>query len=273
MKKNKTNIIGTIVTIVILILVVILSNLGNTETKGIQNVASRIFTPLQSGFVSLKNKMSGKSQLNSDIDELKSLNQNLTTENSELKEQLREYEILKSDNEKLKEYLNLTEKYSSYTSVPAYVVEKSISNYDKIFVINVGSNDGVEIDMPVISDEGLVGHIISVTETTSKVQTIIDTASTVSCSLSTSDETILLKGQLGENNTLKATYIPTDATILQGDSLYTSGLGGVYPKGILVGTVEEVVNTKNESDRYAKIKTSENFNKLETVLVLISINK
>ena len=122
--------------------------------------------------------------------------------------------------------------------------------------------------MTVIADEGLVGYIVSVTDTTAKVQTIIDTASSVSATMSSTDESIVCKGTLDSTKELKAMYIPTDYNIIQGDSIETSGLGGMYPKGIHIGTVKQVEATKNVTDRYAVIETAVDFDKLSTVLVI-----
>ena len=135
-------------------------------------------------------------------------------------------------------------------------------------IINLGTKDGIEVNMPVISDQGLVGHIIATTENTAKVQTIIDTASTISCTITTTRDNLIARGTLTENGMLKATYIPTEATILTGDKVETSGLGGIYPKGIHIGTITQIVNTKNITDRYAMIETAVDFTKLETVLVI-----
>mgnify|MGYP004618464863 FL=1 len=195
-------------------------------------------------------------------------NEKLKQKNSELEQSLRELEIIKSENNTLKEYVNLKEKYNEFQTVPAYVINKDISNYNDTIIINVGSKDGVEVNMPVISEKGLVGHIISVTESTAKVETIIDTASTISCVITTSRDMLIARGTLSSSSTLKATYIPTNATILEGDKIETSGLGGIYPKGIHIGTIKQVVNTKNITDRYAIIETAVNFEKLETVLVI-----
>ena len=63
-------------------------------------------------------------------------------------------------------------------------------------------------------------------------------------------------------------YIPTDANIIQGDSIETSGLGGIYPKGIHIGAVKKVINTQNMTDRYAIVETAIDFDKLDTVLVI-----
>ncbi|MEF2640951.1 MAG: rod shape-determining protein MreC [Clostridia bacterium] len=110
--------------------------------------------------------------------------------------------------------------------------------------------------------------MISVTDNTAKVQTIIDTASSVSSTITTTRDSISVKGTLDSNNILKGTYIPTDATILEGDTIETSGIGGIYPKGIHIGKIKEIISTKNITDRYANIETAVDFSKLETVLII-----
>ena len=127
--------------------------------------------------------------------------------------------------------------------------------------------EGIEVNMTVIADAGLVGHVISVTDDTAKVETIIDSASSVSSNVSTTRESIVCRGTI-DSNDLKAVNIPTDANLVIGDNIETSGMGGIYPKGILVGTIKEVINTKNITDRYAIIKSAVDFETLETVLVI-----
>lgn len=268
MKNNKTSVIGIIITVIILILVVVLSNIRTEKISFIGNSISKIFMPLQNAYVFVKDKATNNDRELSDIETLKEENKKLREENEKLQEGKRELEVLKSENNTLKDYLNLKNKYSNYSTTPADVIERSYSNYDKIIVINSGSNNGIEVNMPVISEMGLVGHVISVTDNTAKVQTILDTASTVSANISTAKESILIKGTIGNNNQLKATSIPSNATILQGDEVVTSGLGGIYPRGILIGTINEIVNTKNQTDRYANVKTATDFDTLQTVLVI-----
>ena len=266
-KNKKAEIAGIVITIIILILIVIFSN-SDTEISFLENAASKLVMPVQNGLTYLKNKISGNSTFFTDINNLKQENEELKQKNSELEQSLRELENIKTENETLKEYLDLTEKYGEYKTVPAYIINKDISNYSKTIVINVGSNDGIEENMTVIADQGLVGHVISVTSTTAKVRTIVDTSSSVSCLLSTTDESIVCKGTLEEESALKAMYVPDDDGIIQGDSVETSGLGGIYPKGIHVGSIKRVVNTKNATDRYAIVETAVNFDKLDTVLVI-----
>lgn len=266
-KNKKAEIAGIVITIVILILIVIFSNTDG-EISFLDNAASKLVMPVQNGLTYLKNKISGNSTFFTDINNLKQENEELSKRNSELEQSLRELESIKSENETLKEYLGLTEKYGEYNTVPAYIINKDISNYSKTVVINVGSDDGIKENMTVIADQGLVGHVISVTSDTAKVRTIVDTSSSVSCLLSTTDESIVCKGTLEEDSALRAMYIPDDDGIIQGDSVETSGLGGIYPKGIHVGSIKRVVNTQNATDRYAIVETAVDFEKLDTVLVI-----
>ena len=224
--------------------------------------------PIQNGLTYLKNWASGNNNFFTNINNLEEENKQLKQKNIELEQSLRELEIVKSENATLKEYVNLKDKYTDYETIPAYIIQKDISNYSNTMIINVGSKDGINVNMPVISDQGLVGHIISVTDSTAKVQTIIDTASTTSCVISSSRDMMIVRGTLNDYKTLKATFIPTEATVLEGDKIETSGLGGIYPKGIHIGTIKQVINTKNITDRYALIQTAVDFSKLETVLVI-----
>lgn len=269
MYKNKRNgIIGIIITIIILVLLVLLTNTDSSNLSYIENIADKLVNPIQNGLTFLKNKVHSNNSFFDNINDLQNENNELKAKNSELEEKLREFESIKAENNTLKEYMKLTEKYNDYKTVGADVISRDISNYSKTIVINVGKNNGVESNMTVIAAEGLVGHVISATDTTAKVQTIVDSSSSTSSMISSSRESIVCKGLLENKNELKAVYIPTDAQIASEDTIETSGLGGIYPKGIYIGRVSRVINGSNINDRYALVSTAVNFKKLETVLVI-----
>ncbi len=267
-KTKKRGIVGVVITIIIIVLLVIFTNSNVNQLTYLQDICNVFVMPIQNGFTYLKNKISGNDAFFADMDTLKAENEELKQKNSELEQSLRELEIIKAENETLKEYVNLKDKYADYNAIPADVINRDISNYSSTIVINVGSEDGIKTDMTVIADSGLVGHIISVTNHTAKVQTIVDTASAVTAKMSTTDDSIVVQGTLESKSTLRATFIPTDAVVLEGDSIETSGIGGIYPKGIHIGTIREVINTSNITDRYALVDTAVDFNKLNTVLVI-----
>lgn len=247
---------------------VIISNLSDEEISSIENVFSKLVMPIQNGLTYIKNSMSGSESYKTDLASLQEENKELKNKNKELEEALRKMELVKAENTSLKEYMKMTEKYTSFNTIPADIINRDTSNLSRTLVINVGLKDGVEKNMTVIAQEGLVGHIISVTDNTAKVETIIDPASTVSATISTSRDGILLRGTLEDRKILKATFIPAEATLVQGDNVETSGMGGIYEKGIHIGTIAEIINTKNITSRYANIKTAVDFDKIETVLVI-----
>lgn len=264
-RNKKSGVIGIVITIIILILLVVVTNNNSIYIGGIAN---SIVMPIQNGLTYLKNKVIGNNEFFVDINNLKTENEELKETNKELEQQLRELEIVRAENEMLKEYANLTEKYAEYSTIPAYVINRNISNFSECMVINVGTKDGVEANMAVISAKGLVGYVVSVTDSTAKVQPIIDTSTNVSATVTTTRDSIVCKGILDSDKTIKATYIPLDATLAVGDVVETSGMGGVYPRGITIGTIKEIINTKNIADRYAIIETAVDFSKIETVLVI-----
>ena len=269
MGRNKQNgLLGEIITLIVLILLIFLSNVETGKISYLESLGSKIINPVQKIFVDAKNKITGNTSYFSTMETLKEENEQLKEENKKLEESLRELEILKAEKSTLEEYSNLTQKYSNYETIPAYVINRDVSNYSGTIILNVGTKDGIEKNMTVIADKGLVGHVISVTDTTAKVQVIVDSASTVSSTISTTDESIICRGTIEDNKILRASYIPTGAELIIGDTVQTSGLGGIYPKGILIGTISDIVTTNNSTDRYAVIQTAVDFSKVYTVLVI-----
>ena len=197
-KNRKTGIIGIIITIIVLIILVLLTNIKLGSLTGAQNVFSKIVMPIQNGLTYLKNKVSRNNEFFEDINNLKAENEGLREKNRQLEEALRELEIIKAENATLRSYNNMSEKYTDYTTVPAYIINKDISNLSDTMVINVGSDDGISENMPVITTEGLVGYIISTTDKTSKVKPIIDPSTSVSSAMSTSRDGVIVKGILRE---------------------------------------------------------------------------
>ena len=267
-KDRKGGIVGIIITTVILILLVIFTNTDSEKISVVENIESSIVMPIENGLTYLKNKINNNDKFFENIEQLKTENKSLKEKNSELEQQLREYEIIKNENAQLKEQLNLAEKYANFKTVPGTIISIDISNYSKTLVINIGSDNGIKEKMTVIADEGLVGYVVSTTNKTAKIQTIIDSASATSCLASSTRDTMICKGTIENKGVLSASNIATDARIIQGDRVETSGLGGIYVKGIHVGTIKKVNKGSNKTDSYATIETAVDFEKLETVLVI-----
>lgn len=195
-KNNKTSIIGIVITIIILIILVLLTNINTNKLSDAENILGKLVMPLQNGLTHLKNKISKNDSFFENIDKLNEENKKLKEENSELQKKLQELEIIKTENATLRQYVNMAEKYSEYTTVPAYIINKDVSNLGEIMVINAGKTSGIDVNMPVITEQGLVGYTISVTDDTAKVQPIIDPATNISSTITTSRESVIVRGIL-----------------------------------------------------------------------------
>ena len=195
-RNKKVGIIGIIITIVILIILVILTNTDINKFSAAENIFGKLVMPLQNGLTHLKNKVSKNNSFFEDIDILKEKNKKLIEENESLKEEVKELGIIKAENATLRAYNNMSQQYKEYTTIPAYIINKDSSNLSQTVVINVGSDDGIKSNMPVITTEGLVGYTFSVTNKTSKVKPIIDASASTSVQISTSRESVVANGIL-----------------------------------------------------------------------------
>lgn len=267
-KNKKKGILGSLIMIGILIILIITTNGNISKFSKIENIFNKIVTPFQNGLVYLKNRLANNDSFFENIDNLKLENEELKKQNEELRAQLNELQLIKSENGVLREYVNLAEEYSEYTTIGAYIINKNISNLSDVFVINAGTNQGVEANMAVITKDGLVGYVISSTNNTAKVQPIIDAASSVIGQTDSAGTNVIISGQVDSDQELKVVTLQVEDGLIIGDTVKTSGLGGIYPKGITIGTIEEIVETKNVTERYAILKTQVDFKNLEYVLVI-----
>ena len=267
-QNGKSSKVGIIITVILLIVLVVFSNLDNDIWSHIVSPFTSITRSIQEGYYNLKSKIFKDDSAFFTLESLKSENEKLKAENEELKIKNLELDSVKAENKTLKEFENLTQKYKDNTSIPGYVIQKDFSNYSKTIVINVGKEDGVENGMTVVSEEGLVGHVILAEQNWAKVQTIVDTASAVGAIFENTEKSLVTRGILDSNNQIKGTYIDNDVVINEDDKIVTSGIGGIYPKNITVGKVKEIISTKNKSNRYVFIETAVNFDNLNNVLVI-----
>ena len=267
-KNKKTGITGSIITTLILLVLVFTTSININNFSKIENIFNKMVMPIQNVLVRFKNRIAKNNSFFENIELLKEKNEELENENKELKKQLDELQIIKSENNILREIANLSEKYAEFETVGAYIINKNISNLSDTFIINIGTEEGVYTNMAVMGKDGLVGHVISATSHTAKVQPIIDMTSSVSGELSSSKKNVIVKGQLGSDKELRVDILQTDTSFVVGDTVETSGLGGIYPKGIKIGTIKEIIETKNITEKYAILETTTDFENLEYVLVI-----
>ena len=128
--------------------------------------------------------------------------------------------------------------------------------------------------MPVITSKGLVGKVAASQPFSSKIVSIIEDGSAVSAIVTKTRDYVVVKGdmKLAKEGLCKLEYLPADIDLTQGDYIETSGVGGIYPKGIIIGRVKEVRAGDSDIDKYAVIEPAVDFKRLSEVIVLKSKN-
>lgn len=167
---------------------------------------------------------------------------------------------------RLRKLLEMKERIHHRT-VTARVIDRNPGAIFKTLVIDRGSSQGVRTGLPVVSDQGLVGKVIETSFYVSRVLLIIDETSNIDVLVQGSRAQAILQGAGAAGCILK--YVPKIETVQAGDPVITSGLSGIFDKGLLIGTVKSI--NRGESSLFHKIEVSPavNFAKLEEVLVIL----
>ncbi len=229
-----------------------------------------VVTPFQGAVASVTN------WVNESVSDVVHRNE-LADENRELKAKIEELEtenkrlsLYEDENEKLSSLLEVAQKYKDYDTTGANVIAKDTGVWYDSFLIDKGTMDDVQTDMPVISAGGLVGRIVKSSAAYSNVYSILDSRSSVSAkSLRTGDLGVVTGDhELMEQGLCKMEYIDSDAEIMEGDEIVTSGLSDYYPAGISIGYVREIHKDENGLTKYAVIEPTADLKHLDTLLVI-----
>lgn len=265
--------IVSFITIVLLVVMGVSAN-KNSKLNWLNNIISVPMKPVQGFLSSVGQKVEDILSYFKDIEDVKKENDMLRAEVAELKKQNREMATLVSKNEELRRALSLKEQFGGYTIHGANIIAVDPSNWFSVFKIDIGNREGIYIDSPVVtSGKGLVGRVVSADISTSNVQTIIDAQSAISGWIAKAGGGhAIVRGdmELKGKGLCKMDYIPLEVDVEVGDVIETSGLGGIYPKGIVIGEVIEVRKSNSELDRYAIIQPAADFKRLEEVFVFRS---
>ena len=166
----------------------------------------------------------------------------LRAEIQDLKEQLIDYEAVKMENEQFRELLEIKERNSDLIFEPATVVGRTPDDWFGSFTIDVGTYHGVSLRCPVITSEGLVGIVTEVGHGYSKVQTILDASVNIGgVDIHTLDTGIITGSiPLSQEGKCKLGFLPRESGAIPGDTIVTSGTGGLLPRGLIIGEIESV---------------------------------
>ncbi|MHC5251856.1 rod shape-determining protein MreC [Listeria kieliensis] len=203
---------------------------------------------------------------------------NTYTENAKLKKRLdgvaqleSEVADLKKENKDLKDSLNIKDSIRDYNPINAMVISRNPSNWNEQVEIDKGSRDGVKPDMAVITAGGLIGRITSTGAKSSTVELLTsnDTRNRVSAMVQGKNNAYgIINGYDGDTDLLELKQLPYDMKFSKGQKIVTSGLGGKFPAGIFVGTIEKVETDKMGLSQTAYIKTGADMYDMNHIIIL-----
>ncbi len=252
--RNRPLVVTVITTIILLVLLILTA--GKNNMSGAESIAGSVFSPVQSALYSATDAISDFFSRVFASGDLQAENAELKARVAELEGQLQDYNNIKSENDRLAALLNFNAPVEDQDRVSARVIFRESGLWFNTMVLNVGMANGIEVDMPVVNGDGLVGRVVDVGANWCRVMTIVDSMSGVSAIVERTRDNGILTGTISTGNESEAvldlSYLPLDADLVPGDRVLTSGLEGVFPKGIAIGKVTEVSSAGIGNDNNAQ---------------------
>lgn len=209
-------------------------------------------------------------QLTLNADELQAENNALKEEITKLREQLVDYYQIKQENEQFRTVLELKEENRDYQMLPATVIGRDPNDVFYGFSIDQGSLNGVSKNDPVITGDGVVGWVSEVYATSSQVTTLFSPNTKIGAIAKKSRDTGVTGCDitLADEGLIKLAYLTSENKVEAGDIITTTGLSGMYPKDLLIGTVKEVLYEDSGVSQYALVEPFVDIKNVRDVFVL-----
>jgi rod shape-determining protein MreC len=262
--QQRTALVGVLVAISLALLW--LNGTGRLE--GVKSAVSLPFTAMQRSVARAWGNVVEIFQKNPDAEAVRQENTELQAEVNRLQTRVTELEENEAALKTLSGLVNYARTQPQNDYLAANVIGRDPSPFLKYILLDRGSDDGVRRDMPVVTDAGLVGKVVEVTSQACKVELIVDSNSAVNALLQKSRERGVVVGELAGGVVMQ--YVSQQVVIEPGEPVLTSGLGGTYPAGILIGTVSAVQKLNYEVLQQADVTPGADFTHLEIVLIIVN---
>lgn len=236
------------------------------------SILNNILRPLQGSVNNISEKsesflgsLTKGSQYQAEIEELKK-------ENAQLKNELTDFEETKQQLAELQQFMGIKEENETHTySEPCTIIGYVTNDPYHGFIINKGSDDGISLHDPVITGEGVVGIISTISPSSATVETILSPDLSIGAISADNKNTGIAEGEISLAASYKSRmiYLEKDTTLKQGDLITTSSASGLFPKGYLIGTVESIENMESGLSKYAVLVPAVDFESMTSVVAII----
>ncbi|NLD87333.1 MAG: rod shape-determining protein MreC [Clostridiales bacterium] len=262
--------------ILFLVLLVIVAGMGiysrvsAGSASPLHDIVNTILTPFRSLFTNAADTAESLRDYVSGYDELKAENEDLKAKLREAEAKIHQAEQVLEENRRLREQYNMQERNISYDLVSAEVIGVESGSWGATYTLDRGSRSGINVGDCVITSDGVVGFVTAVGTVWCEMETIISADTKAGAMVSETRDIGVAEGDfsLMREGVLKLSYLPKDNEIAIGNRVETSGLGGVYPKGLILGKVVSLGIEDHGISAYAIIEPAVNLNKLGLVYVI-----
>ncbi len=259
---------------VIAVALALMSVFSNTSSP-LVNLANTIASPFRSAYTAVAEWFNDKQKYYQDYTALEEENAELKRQIAQMEADIRQAQLDSAENARLESLLGLQEERPDLTEdiVLATVTEHAVTNWSATLTVSRGTNDGLEVGDCVMDEQGnLVGTVSDVGTNWATILTLVDTETSIGAQVFRTGDLGVAQGNfslMGENR-LRLDYLPAECDLLSGDLVVTSGLGGYYPAGLVIGSVEEVQLDDSGASSYAVLIPTVEFSELQQVVVIRS---
>ncbi len=257
----------------------LLIGLGSAARDGkvglIQNATGVLKSPIQKVLSSTVNWLDNIYGYLYDYNSLMAENESLRAQLADAQQSARDGIEASEENKRLRELLKLREKNTSYEMESSKVVLWSSSNWASAFTISKGASSGIELGDPVVTEYGaVVGQITELGETWATVSTLIDVDMSVGAFVGATGSSGMVVGEFAQmkNKTAKLTFLADGAQIFVGDEVLTSGSGGAFPAGLVIGTITNVQTEAGGQIEYGIVEPQCDLDSLVQVFIIKSFS-
>lgn len=259
------------VAVLIVLLLAASAAAGKFRFPVAERLVAVVLTPFENALAKVSDRLRSSVRFVGDIATAYRDNQALKAENEQLRQQILQLNEVMAENARLKISLDYKKSLPQFDFIFAAVIARDPSSWTSTVMIDRGSSDGIAKDMPVLTADGLIGNVVQVFPHSAKVLLLTDSNSAVGSLVQRPESRVagIVEGADAPLLAPRMVNLARDADVIKGDKIITSGLGGIYPKGLLIGEVTEVVNEEGGLLKYAVLKPAANFDRLEEVQVLV----
>ena len=268
MKNNPFKVV--IAVIAVLVGMALYAGVNGKLTTMPQEVMGAISVPFKSATAQISQKVSVWRDKYIDIDQVMQENEELRKQNQELMQKQVDYDKIKIENEQYKEFLEIKEENLQYEIAAASVIGRDGMDKFYSFTIDAGRDDGIEENDVVLSSVGVVGVVVETGPNFSRVSTILSPSVSVACFVSSTRDTGVVCGDSRFSTEGKTVikYLPKNTEVKVGDIVSTTGMGEVFPKDLLVGTIEEITTDTSGNYSYAVVNPISKIAEVKTVFII-----